>query len=111
MDWSTVLKRQQRKIELTNLQCILMVLYERKLCAKENGKVETAAFVCPFLRHHSECFRVVNLLSQKQLKDINFRPPMQWNSPLYGHQFITDIRSLRKVLFVPASKSYIFIPY
>lgn len=55
---------------------MLKVLYERKLRANENRTVETAVVGCPFPRHYSEFFRVVNFLSQKQHKDIDFRPPI-----------------------------------
>lgn len=59
-----------------NIVCMLKVLYERKLRANENRTVETAVVGCPFPRHYSEFFRVVNFLSQKQHKDIDFRPPI-----------------------------------
>ena len=55
---------------------MLEVLFEGKLRAKENRTVETAVVGCSFLGHYFEFFRVVNLLSQKQHKDMNFRPPI-----------------------------------
>ena len=58
-----------------NIVYMLEVLFEGKLRAKENRIVETAVVGCSFLRHFSEFFRVVNLLSQKQHMDMNFRPP------------------------------------